>query len=147
MSFVVSLLAALALGQAAPAEASPQPQAAAPATNAATGGGSTGGAPAKPSKATHSPTTPKGAIAPNSTDQMFSSGPLDKAGATAMRGDSMATMSMNRLADQRALAKKAAVLINGGHCPEALQLVVDKGDGLLAENVAKACGLPAPTFR
>lgn len=140
MTILVSFLVALALSQAqaAPGET--------PA--AAPGGNSTlsGPAAAKPAKAYPS-TVKKGVVAPNVTDQLFSSGPLDRAGATAMRGDSMATMSMNRLVGQRALAKKAAALINAGHCPEALQLVVDKGDGLLAENVAKACSLPAPTFR
>lgn len=138
---VISVLMAFALGQAAPTATSPETLAQPSPPPAASSA-----APAKASKAKREAAS-KGFITPNTTDQIFASGPLDKAGATIMRGDSMATMSMNRLADQRALAKKAATMINAGHCPEALQLVVGKGDGLLAGNIAKACGLPEPTIR
>lgn len=145
MSVIVSAMAALALSQTQPTAAEP-PVAAAAQPSAATSAPSASAAPKARAKARPA-AAPRTFAGPNTTDQMFAAGPLDKAGATIMRGDSMASMSMNRLADQRALAKKAATLINAGHCPEALQLVVGKGDGLLAGNVAKACGLPEPTIR
>lgn len=142
MAFFVSFLVSLALGQSQAAPAEIAPAAATPAVSAVSGE-----APAAPSKTSRQSTKALGVVGSNATAQMFSSGPLDKAGATTLRGDSMATMSMNNLAAQRVRARKAADLINAGHCREAMDMVVSGGDGLLARNVAKVCGMPEPTIR
>jgi hypothetical protein len=69
-------------------------------------------------------------------DQVFSN--------DRFRTGSLSSMQVSQLAAQRYRAKKAADLINAGHCPEALQAVFNEGDTQLTLRVAEVCGLPSP---
>lgn len=60
------------------------------------------------------------------------------------RSNTVSTVMVSQLAAQRHRAKKAADLINAGHCPEALQSVFNAGDRQLIIRVAEVCGLPSP---